>query len=283
MCCNQRLLTGSMQNLTKTDAEKEKVGCVHTDRLEGSRTHKMDEFIYRKLLHFRHSHMCTHTQSVLASKLCWAVMNEWMFLSWILFTQQLTHTKPTYTHSHTLHIIRTVCNVQYFVLSTSPSQQLPDSFIFGSSLHRVCWMVVGIYGYWRGGVPPSLCQLPVTVDNRLKGKNRLLDLTSRCASHASFFHTCVCSTFSSKFKLTPGLCVCLCTWVSYFTFCVWMFYLCALCVCVQSLWLQALVRQRAFLFLWPLSKHIKNYLITAYTARSPHSRHTHKPKYTPHS
>ncbi len=47
------------------------------------------------------------------------------------------------------------------------------------------------------------------------------------------------------------------------------------CVCAQSVWLQALMRQRVFLFLWPLSKHIKNYLITAYTAMATHTHNRH--------
>lgn len=59
------------------------------------------------------------------------------------------------------------------------------------------------------------------------------------------------------------------------------------CVCahthVQSMRLQALMRQSAFLFLWPPSKHIKSYLISAYTAMSAHTKDTHikhRPKYT---
>lgn len=139
-----------------------------------------------------------------------AVMDEWMFLSWIVFTQQLTHT-------HTPHIILSLCNVQYFVLSTSPSPWLPHTFIFISSLHHEYSVGVICDGYWQGGVPSSFCQLPLCGISRHSEQHRkrqktFLSFVNRtssafcalwCASHASFYNVCVCPNLSSKFKLTP--------------------------------------------------------------------------------
>lgn len=148
--------------------------CFHASTLNLARVEgffsfwmqKMDIFIYLKLLYFPRSHMWKDTRTVFALKLYWQTesSNEWVDVL------MLNSLHPA-TDTHTLTTLYIIHDVQYFVLSTPPSQQLPDSFIFSLSLHHVCWMVVGIYGYWRGGVLPSLCQLPVcgivvTVDNR---------------------------------------------------------------------------------------------------------------------
>lgn len=205
----------------------------------------------------------THMQciSVKALQIDRAVMNEWMFLSYILFAQQ-------HTHTHTLNLIL------YFVIGTSPSPWLP--FIFLSSLHHmlvIFVMVIGEMASLHHFVHFLSEGLPVT-----KPSLGLPDMTFQpfcalwCASHASFYKLCVSCTHSSKFKLTPGLCLCVCVHEFAMSFSVFECCICELCVYVQSVWLQALMRQRSFLFLWPLSKHIKSYLITAYTA----SAHIHQ-------
>ncbi len=158
--------------------------------------------------------------------------------------------------------------------------------------------MLGGLGICEGGIPPSLCQLPVRGISRHNAEHRKRQKPSFekptpqpfcalwCASHTSFYNLCLSTTLSPKFKLTPGLCVCVCVCVCVclhefaMSFSVFECCICELCdcgyVCVwQSLWLQALMRQRGFLFLWPLSKHIKNYLITAYTARATHTTHIH--------
>ena len=234
--------------------------------------------------------------AALPSKLCRQTegSNEWVDVL------QLNSLRPAtdwhaHTHKHT-HTSYHSYGVQHFVPCTSPSPRLPDSFIFVSSLHRTGCLGGSCGGHWRGVVPPSLGQLPVWGISRhnagqRKRRKASLGLLSFVHDVSAFLcplmciprfflqSVCVCRPPFLPSSDWPQICVCVCVCVCLhefaMSFSVFACCVCELCVCVcvQSLRLQALMRQRAFLSLWPLSKHIKNYLITAYTARATHTTH----------
>lgn len=154
--------------------------------------------------------------------------------------------------------------------------------------------------YWHDGVPPSLPFRGISRHNAAQKRRRGPSSALLSPRHgfsalrmpfdvhptSPLYNLCVSSAHSSKFKPTPAPCLCVCVYTSLpgrFLCLIVVFASCVCwCVCVQSARLQALMRQRAFLFLWPLSKHIKSYLITAYTARPAHT-HTHTLNITPNT